>query len=521
MRGVRHGARRSLLGALLTVALAVAGGVVVGGAAAAAGDPSCPDSNPPNALMLAGGSPQTAQLDSAFANNLQVTLANTNGCPVSTAMAGVSVTFSAPAGGASGTFSASGSNSVTVGSDRSGMASAAMLSANDVAGSYTVIASSTYGSVSFSMTNTAAGIPATISAIAPANQSARVATRYRQSLGVRVLDANGNPVQGASVTFALGAGASGSGAGVSSSASAGASFADGTSQATETTDASGVARSPLFTANSVAGRFTATATTGASAANGANGANSSTVGMAEPATFSLDNLAAKPPAIRLVGGAHRSGLVGAHYHDPLRVKVVDWRGRPVEGASVTFTLGATGGGSSGSGAASAGASFVGGASQATATTTASGVASSPRLVANTTAGRFTATATLADSTRVASFSLRNRAGSPHTVMAGAAASEAAVTGARFPVPLAVTVSDADSNPVPGVLVTFSAPARGPSGTFARSAARTITVRTNASGVAVAPLFTANGEQGGYVVKASSRHAGVAAFALVNLPHGQQ
>jgi hypothetical protein len=519
MRGFRHGVRRTLLGAFLTVAL----GALAGGPAVAAGDPTCPASNPPNALVLAGGSPQTAQLDKAFSANLQVTLANTNGCPLTTAVAGVSVTFSAPASGASGTFSASGSNSVTVGSDQSGMASAAMFSANQLAGSYTITASSAYGSVSFSMTNTAAGIPATISAIAPTSQSARVATRYRQPLAVRVLDAGGNPVQGTSVTFALGtgasnSGASGAGAGGSDTASAGASFIDGTTQAAETTDASGVARSPLFAANSVAGRFTATATT---AANGANGANGTTTGITEPASFSLDNLAGKPLAIRLVGSAHRSGLVGTHYRNPLRVKVLDAGGRPVQGMSVTFTLGASGGGSSASGAASAGASFVGGASQATATTTASGVATSPRFVANTTAGRFTATATLADSTRAASFSLRNLAGVPRTVTAGAAASESAVTGAHFPVRLAVTVTDADTNPVSGVLVRFSAPAGGPSGTFARSGARTVGVRTNASGVAVAPLFTANGELGGYVVKASAKRAGVAAFALVNLSPGQQ
>ena len=74
------------------------------------------------------------------------------------------------------------------------------------------------------------------------------------------------------------------------------------------------------------------------------------------------------------------------------------------------------------------------------------------------------------------------------------------------------------------VVTFSAPAEGPSGTFARSRhgrARVVRIRTNASGIAVAPVFTANRKPGGYVVKASVKHAGAAAFALVNLPPGQQ
>ena len=46
-------------------------------------------------------------------------------------------------------------------------------------------------------------------------------------------------------------------------------------------------------------------------------------------------------------------------------------------------------------------------------------------------------------------------------------------------------------------------------------------RLTACPVAVAPPFTANGRQGGYVVKALVKHAGAAAFALVNLPPERQ
>jgi hypothetical protein len=123
-----------------------------------------------------------------------------------------------------------------------------------------------------------------------------------------------------------------------------------------------------------------------------------------------------------------------------------------------------------------------------------------------------------------SFPLRNLAGAARTVTAGAAASESAAAGARFPIRLAVTVTDADANPVSGALVTFSAPGRGPSGTFTRSPlsrSRIVRIRTNASGVAVAPAYTANRKPGGYVVRALVKHAAAAAFALVNLPPGQQ
>jgi adhesin/invasin len=51
--------------------------------------------------------------------------------------------------------------------------------------------------------------------------------------------------------------------------------------------------------------------------------------------------------------------------------------------------------------------------------------------------------------------------------------------------------------VADVPVTFTAPASGPSGTFASE--RTVTVFTNANGIATAPAFTANTQAGGYQV----------------------
>jgi hypothetical protein len=81
--------------------------------------------------------------------------------------------------------------------------------------------------------------------------------------------------------------------------------------------------------------------------------------------------------------------------------------------------------------------------------------------------------------------------------------------------LAVTVTDANNNPVAGASVTFTAPARGARGHFAHGA-RAVRVTTSASGIAVAPVFTAGRLPGGYVVTASVAGAKrAAAFALVN------
>ena len=482
-RGVRRTA------ALLGVASMCAGAV----SGARASGLSCPTFNPPSELVLMSGTPQSAQLGTPFQSNLQVRLDAANGCPITTPLAGVAVTFSAPGAGPSGTFSASGSNAVLVGTDASGVATAPTFTANSLAGGYLVTASSVVGSVTFSLVNTRTGVPASIELVSPASETAVAGARFGSPLLVRVLDGDGVPVSGAQVSFQLGGGGA--------APSAGATFVTGGAQAIAATGADGVARSPAVVANDVAGSFTATA-----AVDGA----------AQPAIFSLTNLRAKPPRIVAVGAARRTAVVGRRYNRPLEVVVRGADGKPVANADVTFALGAPG---AAGGSAGAGASFAGGAGQAIATTNAAGIARSPSLSANTTAGTFTATATEAGATEPATFTLRNRAATAAAVTAGAAASESTRVGTRFPVRLAVTVTDAYGNAVAGAVVRFTAPATGPGGVFVRGRLhmRAVRVKTNASGVAVAPAFVANGRAGGYAVAARTAHATSAAFALVNLP----
>jgi hypothetical protein len=187
---------------------------------------TCPSPNPPNTLALTAGTPQSATLGGAFQSNLQVAFTNTNGCPVTTAVAGIPVTFSAPAAGASGVFSATAANTVTVGSDASGAVSAPTLTANYTAGAYTVISSSPYGSVSFALTNVegaaesmcgSAATTTTSSGVVPAKpagkptkltvgvgatQSALAGTPFAIRLAVTVTDAEGAPVPNMLVSFA-------------------------------------------------------------------------------------------------------------------------------------------------------------------------------------------------------------------------------------------------------------------------------------------------------------------------------
>jgi hypothetical protein len=78
-----------------------------------------------------------------------------------------------------------------------------------------------------------------------------------------------------------------------------------------------------------------------------------------------------------------------------------------------------------------------------------------------------------------------------------------------------SVKDVANDLLPGVTVTFTAPASGASGTFAGGAA-TASVQTDSNGLATAPAFTANGTAGAYNVTASvSGVAATASFALTN------
>ena len=114
----------------------------------------------------------------------------------------------------------------------------------------------------------------------------------------------------------------------------------------------------------------------------------------------------------------------------------------------------------------------------------------------------------------AALSSQQQAGTA-TISATAGTPQTATVNTVFATALQATVKDASNNPVSGVTVTFTAPATGASAAFSGSA--TATATTNASGIAIAPALTANGQSGAYTVTASA--AGVAttaSFSLTNL-----
>ncbi|MGN6518075.1 MAG: Ig-like domain-containing protein [Dokdonella sp.] len=211
--------------------------------------------DPPSTLTSLGGSPQTTGVDTVFAVPLQVRVTNDAGIGVP----GVTVAFSAPAGGASALVAASAST------DMDGVASVDAR-ANTIAGSYAVSASvaGIAGAASFELHNTA-GPPAHMTITGGAAQATVVESVFAEPLALRVSDAYDNPVGGVAVTFAAPAG--GASATLSSTGAL--------------TDADGRAAVGA-TANANVGKYQVTA---------------SVAGGAAPAAFALQNLA---PDIALV-----------------------------------------------------------------------------------------------------------------------------------------------------------------------------------------------------------------------------
>jgi hypothetical protein len=415
----------------------------------------------PAAIAATSGSGQSTAINTAFTDPLIVTVTDAGGNPVS----GVTVTFTAPASGASGVFTG-GNTGVTGPLGRV----AKTFTANSTAGGPYNVTATVAGvatPATFSLTNTQ-GQPGSITATSGSGQSAQVNTAFTNLLVATVRDAGGNPVSGVTVTFT--APASG----------AGATFTGGN---TAVTNASGVA-SKAVTANSIAGSYNVTA---------------SAPGVATPATFSLTNTAGAAASIEATSGSGQSAQINTAFTNPLVVTVRDADGNPVSGVTVTFTAPASG----------ASGTFGGGN---TGVTNASGVVSKVFTANGTAGGPYNVTAAAAGVATPATFSLTNTAGTAASVEATSGSGQSAQINTAFTSPLVVTVRDAGGNPVSGVTVTFTAPASGASGTFGGGN----TGVTNASGV-VSKVFTANGTAGGpYNVTATVPGVATpATFSLTN------
>jgi streptogramin lyase len=230
----------------------------------------------PAVIRSVNGNPQQATVNTSYAKLLQVRVTDVDGEPV----IGTTVFFALPSSGPGGTLA----GPAAVVTDSHGMATSPILTANTIAGAFTlkawVVGVAT--PAKFTLTNIPAA-PAKITAVAGTPQSAAVHHKYTQALEAQVTDVFGNVIGGVKVSFSVPiAGASGT-------------FA-GKATVTAVTAADGVAIAPAFTANSQTGSFTAIA---------------SASGVSTAASFRLTNLpasAAKRPTSSGAphGTAHRA-----------------------------------------------------------------------------------------------------------------------------------------------------------------------------------------------------------------------
>jgi len=210
-------------------------------------------------------------------------------------------------------------------------------------------------------------------------------------------------------------------------------------------------------------------------------------------------------SISVTAGGNQTAPVTTTFGTPLQATVLDAVGDAVPNVNVTFTAPSSGP-----------FGMFGATNSVTVMTNTQGVATAPAFTAGPVAGGYSVTASVTGVGVPAAFSLTNTAGAAASITATAGGGQSAPDNTAFGTALQATVHDAFNNPVPNATVTFTAPGSGSSGTFP-GLLLTAQATTNASGVATAPMFTANGTAGGpYIVTATV--AGVvtpANFSLTN------
>lgn len=387
------------------------------------------------AVVIQSGSGQSAEVTKPFAASLVARVNDAFGNPV----AGTTVTFSAPGGGATATLTPTSFTS-----DASGLAPIAA-TAGTVTGTYAVAAAIPGASINFSLTNTA-GPAAAIAVVSGTPQSATVNTAFGAPLVVEIRDAFGNLVPGAQVSF--------------TAPTAGASAALATP--TPSTNGSGRAQTTA-TANTTRGAYSVTATAGGATA-----------------TFALTNNAGAATAIALVSGTPQHVAVAKPFPDPLIAIVRDGFGNPVPGVTVSFA--APSGTASATLSAASAVTLDDGTAQVTAT-------------ARTRTGTYSVTASIAGN-HATTFALTNDAGPVAALTALDGGGQAARVATAFTRPLIVEARDEFANLIPGAVIAFAAPPTGASATVPATAT------TIANGTAQVSA-TAGNVAGTYQVTASS------------------
>jgi hypothetical protein len=226
---------------------------------------------PPASITATGGTPQSVSIGTVFAMPLQATVKDSAQNPV----AGVTVTFTPPATGASATFQGNVNTAVT---NASGVATSVIVIANSTAGGPYNVAATVAGvatPANFALTNTV-GSPQQIIINGGTPQTATVTTAFALPLSVKIEDFGGNPVPGVTITF------------TPPSTGASGTFTGGN---TAVSNSSGIATSGTFTANATSGGpYNVTASLPSVGSPEFIAATAHPEGFATQVTFSLKNV---------------------------------------------------------------------------------------------------------------------------------------------------------------------------------------------------------------------------------------
>ncbi|TMC49599.1 MAG: hypothetical protein E6J20_17850, partial [Chloroflexi bacterium] len=427
-----------------------------------------------SSIAVNAGNGQSATAGTAVAVNPSVIVRDANGNPVG----GVAVTFAVASGG--GTVAPT--TAVTTGTN--GIATVTSWTLGPTAGPNTLTATATglTGSpVTFTATGTA-GTASSIAVNAGNGQSATAGTAVAVNPSVIVRDANGNPVGGVAVTFAV---ASGGGTVTPTTA--------------VTTGTNGIATVTSWTLGPTAGPNTLTATSGTLTGS--------------PVTFTATGTAGAASSMALNAGNGQSATAGTAVPVDPSVIVRDTHGNPVAGVAVTFAV-ASGGGTV--------------APTTAVTTGTNGIATVTSWTLGPTAGPNTLTASSGTLTgSPVTFTATGTAGAASSIAVNAGNGQSATAGTAVAVNPSVIVRDANGNPVGGVAVTFAVASGG--GTVAPTTA----VTTGANGIAAATSWTlgttagpntltatATGLTGSPVTFTATGTAGAATQVAVNAGNGQ-
>jgi Bacterial Ig-like domain (group 1) len=253
-----------------------------------------------NSIASTLGTPQSATVNTSFLVPLTVIVLDAGNQP----LAGLSVTFSAPATGPSATFE-TGASVLT---NLLGVAAINVV-ANTVAGTYPVTAhiNGTNAFATFNLTNVG-GVPSIALPISGTPQSAMISTTFGTPLGVQITDAFGNASRGITVTFSAPA------------IGAGATFPPSANVTTIVTDANGNAQVQAL-ANSTTGTYQVTATS---------------TGLPTSAVYKLTNSPVSPPQGVPTSGDEQGTNVNAEFQCMLQLKVTSDGTTPMAGVSIDF-----------------------------------------------------------------------------------------------------------------------------------------------------------------------------------------